>query len=92
MRAAPKCVDEVTPRPICIAGDKVGRGQRAANAHRFPFLLWVNLKAAALSNYGVEYGGFKEGGQTGFFEVGREMMRVPAIRRCGKDAIEFQSG
>jgi len=50
VRATPKCVVEVTRRPIGIAGGKVGRGQRAANAHWIPFL-WVKLKAAALINY-----------------------------------------
>jgi hypothetical protein len=33
VRATPKCVDEITPRPIGIAGAKVGRDQRAENAH-----------------------------------------------------------
>ena len=50
VRATPKCVVEGTPRSIGIAGDKVGRGQRAANAHWIPFSLG-ELKAAALINY-----------------------------------------
>ena len=72
-RATPKCVVEVTRRPIGIGGGKVRRGQRAANAHWIPFSLG-ETQSGGFDRLRADIRGVQEGGQMGILEPeGRAM-------------------